>query len=613
MANSEQDDGPRGGFNDSAVAAAAADGPHDGMRAGSLDAADEELHSPDGPHDSDDAGEDFRRMEEMMVEVLCDMKPLAPDIIRAVPAGRALRCCGRAFRRKAAPRAFHGSVPTDKIKEFWSHSWHGNSHIKVVTALFLNNGKVAPLIATAIALIAVILYAAGILPMRFHGGIPTSLPKYPPVSYWAKAVGFVVFCICLLCWQPARTVFVDVLCINQYDRKQKSLALFSMPAFLKASESLLVLWDPSYTGRLWCCFEIAAFLRSRASGQKARVTVRPTLLGPVFVSLPIALSVVVLGLAFVPLSGEDAANHAVIWPLMAGFASVAFYWSVTKLREFFRSVDSLHRELQQFQCKDCLCYCCAVGHRQADGRRMACDRRVINSCITLWFGSVENFDSAVRSEVLACLTEQLSSQVLTYKQFVVMAVPVIWHHLDTASSRLEWIFNAPQGHTVWVEYELREAFKEALRGIGWAFGILPIIFFVTSKLACWLRGRAGQPEFCARICSDIFINLSILVSVIMLFVAMLVLESVIYNLGKSIVLIALAVFDLILFLCARLLFTCVPIRISFPAVQTAQTSGTGHATSFMDASSSLPAAETTEMASSRPGAVSSQQNAGISL
>ena len=75
------------------------------------------------------------------------------------------------------------------------------------------------------------------------------------------------------------------------------------------------------------------------------------------------------------------------------------------MREFFRSVDSLHRELQQ--CKDCLCYCCAVGHRQADGRRMACDRRVINSCITLWFGSVENFDSAVRSEVLACLTEQL--------------------------------------------------------------------------------------------------------------------------------------------------------------------------------------------------------------
>ena len=234
MENSEKDDGS---FNE----AAAADGSNDGSCAGSLD----------------DADEDFRRMEEMMVEVLCDMKPRAPDIIRAVPAGRALRCCGRAFRRKS-PMLFRGSFPTDKIHEFWSHSWHGNSQIKVVTALFLNNGKIAPLIATAIALIAVILYTAGLLPMRFHGGIPTSIPKYPRASYWAKAVGFVVFCICLLCWQPAKSVFVDVLCINQYDPKQKSLALFSMPAFLKASESLLVLWDPTYTRRLWCCFEIAA-------------------------------------------------------------------------------------------------------------------------------------------------------------------------------------------------------------------------------------------------------------------------------------------------------------------------------------------------------------------
>ena len=126
-----------------------------------------------------------------------------------------------------------------------------------------NNGRIAPLIATGCAAGAAGLFALGILPMSFqkHQASPP-VPEYPFRSYWGKAVGFFVYCIVLLCWKPRKTVFLDALCINDDDDRWKCAALLSMPVFLKAADSLLVLWDETYTQRMWCCFEIASFLHA---------------------------------------------------------------------------------------------------------------------------------------------------------------------------------------------------------------------------------------------------------------------------------------------------------------------------------------------------------------
>lgn len=43
---------------------------------------------------------------------------------------------------------------------------------------------------------------------------------------------------------------------------------------------MLVLWDPTYVERLWCVFELAAFLKSRESGTATKLFIRPTILGP---------------------------------------------------------------------------------------------------------------------------------------------------------------------------------------------------------------------------------------------------------------------------------------------------------------------------------------------
>jgi len=145
-------------------------------------------------------------------------------------------------------------------------------------------------------------------------------------------------------------------------------------------------------------------LHSRPTGQKSRVRVRPTLLGAGCISMLVALASVLLVVAFIP-SGPDKrmANQEVIWPAMAGCSFVAFYFSVMKLREFFRSVEMMGSELQQFRLDACLCHCCATNHEFSK----TCDRRILTICISKWFGSIDLFETLMCSEVLACLTEQL--------------------------------------------------------------------------------------------------------------------------------------------------------------------------------------------------------------
>eukprot|EP00439_Symbiodinium_sp_Y106_P024145 s339_g2.t4 len=448
-----------------------------------------------------------KKLEDMVLEVLSKMMPTRPEIIRAVRAGRATFCCGRALRSSRGRTAgFHASFQTGKIDEFWSHSWHGSRWSKIVTLTYLHNGLIAPLIATVCATIAASLFVAGVLPMAFFEEAP-ALPwisQYPLVSYWAKATGFAVYCLVLLLWQRGKRIFLDTLCIKQDDRMWKALALLSMPALLKSSDSLLVLWDPTYTRRLWCCFEIAAFLHSRPAGQKPQIRVRPTLLGVGFISILVALASLLLTLAFVP-AGRQANPQ--------------------------------------------------TNHQFSE----TCDRRILTICITKWFGSIDLFQDLMRSEVLACLTEQLATNILTYREFVVMSLPVFWHHLDTASEPLDWYLRPTDGHTACLHRELKALAREVLRGIGWSFAALPILFLVTSRLSCLLRRRIGQSN-AAKICWDVLMICGILLVVITLFVAFLVLEQL-----CTLELPGLVGFDAILFSCAFLLFRYLPVPMRLKA------------------------------------------------
>ena len=142
------------------------------------------------------------------------------------------------------------SFPTERIDQFWSHSWHGSVWRKVATAIYLNNGRMAALIATLGSMIVATLVAYGVLPdMNFGGPEQPPNPNWP---LWCLKGGFVVHCLVLIFWRPRQRIFLDILCIDQEDDDLKGAALVSMGAFLKSSDAMVVFWDPSFTRRLWC-------------------------------------------------------------------------------------------------------------------------------------------------------------------------------------------------------------------------------------------------------------------------------------------------------------------------------------------------------------------------
>ncbi|CAE7447067.1 unnamed protein product [Symbiodinium microadriaticum] len=166
------------------------------------------------------------------------------------------------------------------IDEFWSHSWQAPSWQKYVNLLFLNNTWPASVVGTLTAVAALVLFLTGVLPEWAETG---------RTCRWCILLGTLAYYPTFLLFRPRKSVFFDAACINQRDMDLKFEGLVSMGAILKRSKSMLVLWDPSYVTRLWCVFEMAAFLNAHGS---AAVKVCPPLLGTVLMICHFVLCVI---------------------------------------------------------------------------------------------------------------------------------------------------------------------------------------------------------------------------------------------------------------------------------------------------------------------------------
>ena len=60
---------------------------------------------------------------------------------------------------------------------------------------------------------------------------------------WCTVLGFLLYLLVLFFWRPSKSIFLDVLCIDQEDEQRKMEGVISMGAFVKCSDVLLVLWD----------------------------------------------------------------------------------------------------------------------------------------------------------------------------------------------------------------------------------------------------------------------------------------------------------------------------------------------------------------------------------
>eukprot|EP00438_Fugacium_kawagutii_P021197 Skav201594 [mRNA] locus=scaffold152:638227:639696:+ [translate_table: standard] len=389
------------------------------------------------------------------------MEVTHPDVLRVTAAFRAFQRCAAALREEHDGDLFHHSRKSEKIPTFWSHSWHGGQWKKIITLILFYNGRAAMFFSFLAAfLVMPILYFLKVLP-----GFDRGLWDHP-FTTWSLCSGALVAILVILLWQPQAPVFLDRICISQTDHKMKAMAIFSLAGLLKKSDTMLILWDPTWTERLWCLFELAAFLKSSQDAARRTLIVRPIFIGPVSVTIFLALLAFVLPFTTMPLGSNGKAADVDLYLIpLAGAAVlgiVVAYWAVSTIRSYFRDLDLMKEQLLVISFDQARSACCEQQHVSSTGNRLLCDRKIVKECANIWFGSQEAFEETVRSQVLDILIHELSENIFTTTWVLSVTSPVIWAFVDLSVSFLSlagvsnthWHFESPgfllEGLSIWL-------------------------------------------------------------------------------------------------------------------------------------------------------------------
>ena len=197
---------------------------------------------------------------------------------------------------------------------------------------------------------------------------------------------------------------------------------------------MLVLWDPSWTERLWCLFELAAFLKSR-KGREQKLTVRPTFYGPCSIVVFAVVQAVCVPLIAAPIAAGG--GYSMLLATFSALGVVVYIVgqvAVKFMRNYFHSIETLKGQLRNISFDRTRSSCCDMNHEDGSGGRMVCDRVIVKRCACIWFGSEEAFEDSVRSTVLDTLTTELQFGVFSRTWTMGVAAPGFWTFLDLTAS-----------------------------------------------------------------------------------------------------------------------------------------------------------------------------------
>ncbi|CAE7262715.1 unnamed protein product [Symbiodinium sp. KB8] len=401
------------------------------------------------------------------------MAAASPEVVRGIPLFRLVRLAPLYWLRGELQRLHHRSEVVTEFDEFWSHSWQASAGSKCINILMRTNGVPAFLLSMVSVMLATLLARLEILHPRDRFG-----------AAWCVLLGSLVYYSTLLLWRQRRVVFLDLACINQTDRELKAQGIGSLGAILKASKSMSVMWDATYATRLWCMFELAAFLHSRPAESKAEIMVCPPLLGPIRLGIHFGMLLLML----------------VYWPavffgglkVLGGAAFVCLCWAGHTVRAYWRDVDMMEKQAGQFSIARSLCSCCDAG---TECNKLTCDRRIIAACIRAWFGSIAIFEERVHYEERKLLANRLCNNSITYFEMVQAAAPILWLGLDVMATRENMHFKSA------------ELAKDCARWLA----IVPFIMKLCLRLTYSLRAR------CCTVHVDILVSCGIVAVAVALF------------------------------------------------------------------------------------------------
>ncbi len=372
-------------------------------------------------------------LDRIMLRVakdLANMEVVNPEVVRVTPVFQVFQQGAVALRESEVDFYFK-SQSAVKISTFWSHSWHGSRWNKIITLITIYNGPAAAVSGMVSAVVAMILYCFEVLPGLDRGREVAGIVF--PYSCWSLWFGFIATTLVTIFWQPRKRVFLDRLCISSTNQRLKTEAIFSLGGLLKHSDSMLVLWDPTWTERLWCLFELAAFLQSKKD-QKKQLLIRPTFLGPMRISFFLMSFAGMIPLIMVPIDVSQPIFQLAAAGGVILCASVVSYVAMSTLRSYFRDLDIMKQQLLDVSFDTARSACCDNDHVGSGGGRMLCDRKIVKECVNQWFGSQEVFEHTLRSEILDVLTCDLAKRAFTTKSTLAMFMPIMWAFMDYAAS-----------------------------------------------------------------------------------------------------------------------------------------------------------------------------------
>lgn len=224
---------------------------------------------------------------------------------------------------------------------------------------------------------------------------------------------------------PQELVFFDRLCIDQGDHDEKAEGVMNIGASLKRSKNMLVIWDETYCQRLWCQFELAAFLKTHEDGA---LVVLPTSLTIFFVG--VFLQNALMWYCSLLLSYDSI----FILPVIVLGLSFHSWLTATAAVRYNKGLDTTRSQLQNFSFADAKCFCCSVDHKGPEGESMLCDREVMRKCVQHWFGSVEDFEKSVQTRVRDALSKELGGHFCPLFLLIAQALPLLWAQMDFAAA-----------------------------------------------------------------------------------------------------------------------------------------------------------------------------------
>eukprot|EP00435_Cladocopium_sp_Y103_P035304 s2635_g9.t1 len=160
------------------------------------------------------------------------------------------------------------------------------------------------------------------------------------------------------------------------------------------------------------------------------LVIRPTIIGGLSIATFGMFSIMALAMTTAPLDSE----HIIIPMVAAGcFGLLSGYPAASLMRGYFRSVDVMEEQLLSISFGKTRSACCDSNHTSPAGLPLLCDRKVVQECVSRWFGSEAAFIESVRHEVLSILKPALNGKTFTREWALGVAIPVFWPDLDFAA------------------------------------------------------------------------------------------------------------------------------------------------------------------------------------